>query len=40
MKITLEQLSVGYKGFSPVVTGINVEIKSGELTCLIGPNGI
>ena len=40
MKITLEQLSVGYKGFSPVVTDINVEIKSGELTCLIGPNGI
>ena len=40
MKITLEQLSVGYKGFSPVVTGINVEIKSGELTCLIGSNGI
>ena len=40
MKITLEQLSVGYKSFSPVVTGINVEIKSGELTCLIGPNGI
>lgn len=40
MKITLEQLSVGYKGFSPVVAGINVEIKSGELTCLIGPNGI
>ena len=31
---------MGYKGFSPVVTGINVEIKSGELTCLIGPNGI
>lgn len=40
MKITLEQLSVGYKGFAPVVTDINVEIKSGELTCLIGSNGI
>lgn len=40
MKITLEQLSVGYKGFSPIVTDINVEIKSGELTCLIGSNGI
>lgn len=40
MKIKLEQLSVGYKGFSPVVTDINVEIKSGELTCLIGSNGI
>ena len=36
MKISLEQLSVGYKGFAPVVTDINVEIKSGELTCLIG----
>ncbi|WP_455069902.1 ABC transporter ATP-binding protein, partial [Prevotella aurantiaca] len=40
MKISLEQLSVGYKGFAPVVTDINVEIKSGELTCLIGSNGI
>ena len=35
MNITLEQLSVGYKGFPPVVSNINVEIKSGELTCLI-----
>ena len=40
MKITLEQLSVGYNGFSPVLNVINVEIKSGELTCLIGPNVI
>lgn len=40
MKITLEQLSVGYKGYAPVVSGINVEIRSGELTCLIGSNGI
>ena len=40
MNITLEQLSVGYKGFPPVVSNLNVEIKSGELTCLIGSNGI
>ena len=40
MKITLEELSVGYKGYAPVVSGINVEIRSGELTCLIGSNGI
>ena len=40
MNITLEHLSVGYKGFPPVVSNINVEIKSGELTCLIGSNGI
>lgn len=40
MNITLGQLSVGYKGFPPVVSNINVEIKSGELTCLIGSNGI
>lgn len=40
MKITLEQLSIGYKGYIPVVSGINVEIRSGELTCLIGSNGI
>lgn len=40
MNIILEQLSVGYKGFPPVVSNINVEIKSGELTCLIGSNGI
>lgn len=40
MKITLEQLAVGYKGYEPVVSDINVEIRSGELTCLIGSNGI
>ena len=40
MNITLEQLPVGYKGFATVVSNINVEIKSGELTCLIGSNGI
>lgn len=40
MKIRLEKLSVGYKGFAPVVSDINVEIRSGELTCLIGSNGI
>ena len=40
MKISLEELSVGYKGFAPVVSDINVEIHSGKLTCLIGSNGI
>ena len=40
MNITPQQLSVGYKGCPPVVSNINVEIKSGELTCLIGSNGI
>ena len=41
--IQLRNLSIGYsqkKGVRKVLTGINASLKSGELTCLIGSNGI
>lgn len=41
--ITLEQLSIGYlqKGNTKVVANqLNAEIRQGELTCLLGANGV
>ena len=41
--ITLSNLSIGYKskqGLRTVASNINANIRSGELTCLLGQNGI
>ena len=41
--IELHNLSIGYQtkhGVRTVATGINGTIKSGELTCLLGANGV
>ena len=40
MVISLSQLSVGYTLSHPVISDINLELRSGELACLIGENGI
>ncbi|MCR5077631.1 MAG: ABC transporter ATP-binding protein, partial [Prevotella sp.] len=40
MIITLSHLSIGYAPRQSVVSNINAEIRSGQLTCLIGENGI
>lgn len=40
MKIRLSHLSVGYSSSQAVISDINVEVESGQLTCLIGENGI
>ena len=43
LTITLENLSVGYRGkhsVKEVATGISASLYEGELTCLIGPNGV
>ena len=40
MVISLSQLSVGYSSSHPVISDINLELKSGQLACLIGENGI
>lgn len=40
--IQLKNLSIGYRnksGVKEVTTNINASLNSGELTCLIGPNG-
>ena len=41
--IQLHNLSIGYQtkhGIKTVATNINGTIKSGELTCLLGANGV
>lgn len=40
MIISISHLSVGYSPSLPVISDINIEVKSGQLTCLIGKNGI
>lgn len=40
MVISLSQLSVGYTLSHPVISDINLELRSGQLVCLIGENGI
>ena len=40
MVINSSQLSVGYSLSHPVISDINLELRSGQLACLIGENGI
>ena len=40
MVISLSQLSVGYTLSHPVISDINLELRSGQLAYLIGENGI
>lgn len=40
MVIRLSHLSVGYSPSLPVISGINAVVRSGQLTCLTGENGI
>ena len=40
MIISLSQLSVGYSLSHPVISDISLELRSGQLVCLIGENGI
>lgn len=40
MIISLSQLSVGYSLSHPVISDINLELRSGQLASLIGENGI
>ena len=41
--VELHQLSIGYRGkknVKTVASGINATIRRGELTCLLGANGV
>lgn len=37
--IALENLTIGYDGHPPVLSGVNIEIESGSFTGLLGANG-
>ena len=39
MNITLSNLSIGYRGHQPILSGINATISQGQFTCLVGQNG-
>lgn len=39
MQLNIDNISCGY-GAKTVVSGISLEIKSGESLCLLGPNGV
>ncbi|HSH43052.1 MAG TPA: ABC transporter ATP-binding protein [Arenicellales bacterium] len=38
MTLEARALSIGYDGV-PVASGIDIEVRPGEVTCLLGPNG-
>ena len=38
MILTLRNLVAGYDG-SDVLKGLNLEVQTGSITCLVGPNG-
>lgn len=40
MQLKVENLGFSYEGSQQVFDGINLEINSGEIVCLLGPNGI
>lgn len=40
MQFTISHLDIGYKRHYNIISDINIEIKSGKLTCLIGANGV
>lgn len=40
IRLSLQQLSIGYAKNNPVLQNINIELKSGTLTALIANNGV
>ncbi len=40
MIISLSHLTIGYSASHPVITDIDLALRSGQLSCLIGENGI
>ncbi len=40
MKLKLTNVDCGYPGFQPVLRGVDFSVESGQICCLLGPNGV
>lgn len=40
MKLQLTNVDCGYAGFDPVLRGVSFTVESGQICCLLGPNGV
>ena len=40
MKLQLTNVDCGYPGCPPVLKGVNFTVESGQICCLLGPNGV
>lgn len=40
MKLELRHVDCGYPNFPPVLKDANFQVESGEICCLLGPNGV
>ena len=40
MKLELRNVACGYDREHPVLTGVNFTVETGEICCLLGPNGV
>jgi iron complex transport system ATP-binding protein len=40
MKLELRDVACGYQGHPPIVKNINMELESGDVCCILGPNGV
>lgn len=40
MKLELHNVFCGYDGYPPVLKDVNFSVSSGEICCLLGPNGV
>ena len=38
VRLTLDNIGHGYNG-TPVLDGVSLELRAGEVTCLLGPSG-
>lgn len=40
MKLELRNVACGYDAVQPIVKNVNMELESGDVCCILGPNGV
>ncbi len=40
MRLQLTNVDCGYAGFDPILRGVSFSVESGQICCLLGPNGV